>query len=798
MKRGIIFIIMILSLFLSGCHGARGGDITPIPGQSMTDIGGTYTEYESLAYVYDITPLSPPDHTPPMTFDTFPSYTGMSDPRTWAQVHGDSMIFCMDMGDEKAAAVYDLSGEYQSAVRYRSPIHGNAMFTFLDSAKCYLTAEISTSPDNTGYRLLKTDAGGTVLAKSELLHRPDSFTSSVGEVYSIDGTWALTRFWMEPEVFWMVDEDLSLIGPFTVESPIADGFSSTEGTLLLVCENNTCYCFSPEDKTVTPMVLHRDTDAWRRAETVLYAADAEGNPDVYLVDRMGITHQRGNEEILLCDFARSYFNVSQFSFVSPLPGDRFLVWYTEPLTGETIPAILAPTEEEQRPVRKTVRLATVGLGSDRRSTVTAAVTHFNRTDNTFVIEHTDYDSPGGTVDQREAHLTDDLLGGTQYDVFLFGSAVKTADVLAEKGLLEDMSWIAHNTDFISCVRDAYEKDGAVYTLPFTVNIRTLVTTTDILPKDTAFTWDVLYDMAGTLADGEALFNTYLPSKLRDIAIYDFVDFAGKDCSFDLPAFEKLLAFLASYEAARDPVTGGAAENPYYNPTLGYFQSFLSGNGGEMRGDCLTPLLDGKLKFLEFTFRTPHDADFLYALFDRIGAEYNLCGFPSSNGGSMHVSADMLIALGANGSCPAGGAEFAELLLSEKIQSSDGVLVGFPVIRSAVESALDWGMIYYQTDTETHTDRSLSSDSSLWISIGPWSKTPLSAMEVYNYPEVCNVLKPKRDEMMNYLCTSTMRGAGDTMIRSIIEEELSYVSQGVRSAEEAGKIIQSRVFIYLNE
>lgn len=174
-----------------------------------------------------------------------------------------------------------------------------------------------------------------------------------------------------------------------------------------------------------------------------------------------------------CDFAHSYFDLSQFSFVSALPDHRFLVWYTEPLTGETTPAILEPTEEEQRPVRKTVRLATVGLGSDRRSTVTAAVTHFNCTDQSFVIEHTDYDSAGGTVDQREAHLTDDLLRGERYDVFLFGSAVKLADSLADKGLFEDMSWIANNTDFISCVRDAYTKDGAVYTLPFTVNIRTL-------------------------------------------------------------------------------------------------------------------------------------------------------------------------------------------------------------------------------------------------------------------------------------------------------------------------------------
>ena len=793
-----VFLLVLAVLFLFGCDGTAGVvDFPDLPFAVQQDTGAVES-YESLEYVYDIYPLKAPDHTPPMTFDRFPSYTGISDAQSWAQVRGDAMYFCMDSGNQNAVAVYDLSGTYERSVRYDSPVSVNAMFTYLSQSKCYLTAEICMSSDSDGYRLLKTDASGTVLAESALISRSDSVSSSVGEVYSIDGAWALTRFWMEPEVFWMVDETLSLLGPFTAESPVVGGFSSADGTLILVCENNACYRFSPEDASITPITLQCDTDAWRRAETVLYACGEDGTFETYLIDRTGITVQRGGEEILLCDFARSYFDISQVSFVSPLPEDRFLVWYSEPLTGNVIPAILAPTEDDARPMRKTVRLATVGLGSDRRNTVTAAVTYFNRTDHSFVIEHVDYDTIGGTVEQREARLTDDLLGGEKYDVFLFGSAVKTVDMLSEKGLFEDMSRIVKNTDFISCVRDAYDRDGAVYTLPFTVNISTLVTTTDILPKDTKFTWDVLYDIADSVLDGEALFNTYLPSKLRDIAIYDFVDFAGRDCTFDSSAFSQLLSFLAGYEASRDTVTGRAAENPYYNPTLGYFNPFLGGNGGEMRGDCLTPLLDGRLKFVEYTFRTPHDADFLYALFSEVGAEYNLCGYPSEDGGSLHLTADMLMALGADGDCPAGGAEFAELLLSEKIQSADDVLVGFPVVGSAVESAFDWGMMYYQTDTDTHTDRMLTSDSSLWISIGPWSKTALSPMEVYNYPQVCHVSKSQREEMLDFLCTSTMRGAADTVIRSIVEEELSYVTQGVRTAAEAGQIIQSRVWIYLNE
>ncbi|MBQ8577170.1 MAG: hypothetical protein IJ449_04275 [Clostridia bacterium] len=754
-------------------------------------------QYEILEAVYEVYPLTVPEQTPPLSFGKFSTLSFQKSALLWANVREDGMYFRMERGDGYAVSVFDTDGTYSGTVRYTSPVSGYPRFTSAGERDTFLTVE--TAADHTGYRLLKTDSAGNVLSTSEFLRRPDTITSGQGEVYAIGDDWAVTFFWFDAESFWLADGAITLYGPYSVGSPVVGGFACGDGTLILICENDTCHRFSPTEKTVTPVTLHRETDAWQKSETVLYACDADGNAETYLVGRDGITVQRGNEEIPLCDFTRSYFDVSQFSFVSVLPGDRFLVWYSEPLTAEVTPAILAPTEETVHPVRKTVRLATVGLGSDRRNTVTAAVTQFNRTNAFYVIEHTDYDLPGGTLEQREAVLTDTILRGEHYDVFLFGPASEVPGILADKGQFADLSWIAQSTDFISCVKDAYANGETVYTLPFTVNISTLVTTTDTLAAGTPFTWDVLYHMTETMDDGEILFNENILSELWDIAIYDFVNFEHLDCSFDSAEFEKLLSFFAGYEAALDGTErADTVGNRYYTPDVGGLITNIGGGGAVIKGDWLSSLADGRLKFLAFTFTAPRDAELLYALFDSIGAEYNLCGYPSVDGGSLHVSADMKMALGASGDCADGGAEFLQFLLSREIQGAEQVLSGFPVIRSVAENELEWGNLYYSIDSTAPSGQSGTSAAEAVITIGAWSKTPLPASKRLNYPEDCTVLKPRRDAMLDYLCTSTMRGAGDTVIRTILEEELSYVSQGVRTTEEAAKIIQSRVWIYVNE
>ena len=53
-------------------------------------------------------------------------------------------------------------------------------------------------------------------------------------------------------------------------------------------------------------------------------------------------------------------------------------------------------------------------------------------------------------------------------------------------------------------------------------------------------------------------------------------------------------------------------------------------------------------------------------------------------------------------------------------------------------------------------------------------------------------------MMDFFENCHMRADSDPVITSIVEEELSFWNGGARTLEETAKIIQSRVWIYLNE
>ena len=55
-----------------------------------------------------------------------------------------------------------------------------------------------------------------------------------------------------------------------------------------------------------------------------------------------------------------------------------------------------------------------------------------------------------------------------------------------------------------------------------------------------------------------------------------------------------------------------------------------------------------------------------------------------------------------------------------------------------------------------------------------------------------------DTVLTFFDTCTAYADPDTVISGIVEEELSAWESGARSLEDAAKMIQSRVWIYLNE
>ena len=73
--------------------------------------------------------------------------------------------------------------------------------------------------------------------------------------------------------------------------------------------------------------------------------------------------------------------------------------------------------------------------------------------------------------------------------------------------------------------------------------------------------------------------------------------------------------------------------------------------------------------------------------------------------------------------------------------------------------------------------------------------------VYSHPEdsiLVELTLDEQSEILSFLDGCTSKANANSILKSIIDEELSYWREDIRTLEETTKIIQSRVWIYLNE
>ena len=804
--RRMLLVCLAAMLFL--CTGCKAKPVVFPPIPSGGGSGGAdddeIIEYENVDYVYELFRL-------PVDADDIYIDVHMHD-RGRAAVYDDQIFLYTIDGPigEWIETLYmlDASGTIAAEYPVRSREGGvilRSMTQAYDAASKQVIGVGYTESQNALLFYCAAEDGAMLRSSEPVVYEHSPY----GYFSAVDASLFYFSNVNDGNKLYFITPELEVTGPFTQPSTVETAFRHDDGRVIAVCENGECMRYDEETGKLTDIRLYEATEAWSKASQILYGEDG----GVYFVNSDGITVQRNGEDVLLCDFNKSYLSLDALQFVDVLSGDRFLVWYSNPLTGEDYPAIFAPTDDTARPVRKLVRVASVGTNARisneifRSEMIYASVAHFNMTNDEYFIELTDFDSiaeidqhgnriPGDTSSIRDRLFEEALLSGEQYDVYLIGESYKDRDMLVEKGLFEDLTDFAEHKHLIACVRDAMPRDGQITGIPFSVELSTLVTSTDILPAGTPFTYDKLMEIYENLENGESLFCDYTGREMRQSAMYDFIDFDSKTCSFDSAEFAEVFGFLSDYEAAA--FDGGALT---YTPT-GYMNRAVGSFSGHPQGvtaygDIIDAFAKGDIKFLQLPIGAPDTLSSMLYFFDMLGKDYNLCGYPSAAGGTITVSTPMLMSVGAECENRTGAYRYLSLLLSDLLQTQDA-MYAFPVTESAVQTRLSWGYQYYYLSEETGTYTTRNYGSALRIQFAAASGSPLTSMQASYYDASLQLLKPQVTPLLDYVCNSSMRGAGDTMIRSIIEEELSYVSQGVRSAEEAGKIIQSRVFIYINE
>ena len=219
---------------------------------------------------------------------------------------------------------------------------------------------------------------------------------------------------------------------------------------------------------------------------------------------------------------------------------------------------------------------------------------------------------------------------------------------------------------------------------------------------------------------------------------------------------------------------------------------IGAGGMEIAGDPITAFNEGKLKFLMYDLHDAEDLDNYYYITEKIAVPYRLCGYPSSDGGSVCITPRFLVSMMRNAQNPDGAAAYLEMMLSDRIQASAAMADNaLPVTVSAMQKLMPDGYYYYNQCQDIHKR---------YVGVNCLAHTEESSdiyIRVFARDERY-VSQEERNRFLTFLTETDMRGIADETLEAIIEEELSYAASGVRSAAEAAAIIQSRTFIYINE
>ena len=214
-------------------------------------------------------------------------------------------------------------------------------------------------------------------------------------------------------------------------------------------------------------------------------------------------------------------------------------------------------------------------------------------------------------------------------------------------------------------------------------------------------------------------------------------------------------------------------------------------------EIISALDDGRVKLSYFPFLSISGYASLKMFFGDI--PFSLCGYPSDDENRYFTETQSVGLLSVFADSPNldGCKEFLDFLLSDEIQTSS-ILTKYqlPVTRSALEQLIDENRYYYFSKTP-------SSVSGMDPTLNTLLLEPMMTSKTYDEDAasryiVIEITDEDKERILSFFDNSTSCPYPDTIILRIVNEELSVYRAGARSLEETTKIIDSRVWIYLNE
>ncbi len=350
------------------------------------------------------------------------------------------------------------------------------------------------------------------------------------------------------------------------------------------------------------------------------------------------------------------------------------------------------------------------------------------------------------------------------------------------------------TELLGALTECYSTGGALYQIPMMFQLDTLAANTAVASGP--MTYENFIRILNSLQPGEAL-ASMMPTSVYQNALMDFVDYETRTTSYHTEQFRDVLRYIRNITYNTDIIDRNAGELIFGLTTAGGD----IGRYGVTNGTVSAALESGALKFLNVSFHTPEAFSTLRLLFGDI--PYTLCGYPCIDGCGARISSDITCSVMQDSDVAGGCAQFLNFLLSEERQN-DAVLLfeNLPVTKDAMRQVLEnYRYVYYDKATVNalracnnprYIDLTASGHSAEY---DPQFNGKVNTEEYYTVLETTD---EDIDFLMDFFEQCHMRANTDEIIKSIVEEEISFWEGNARSLEETTKIIDSRVWIYLNE
>ncbi|MDR2598965.1 MAG: hypothetical protein LBC73_01660 [Oscillospiraceae bacterium] len=461
-----------------------------------------------------------------------------------------------------------------------------------------------------------------------------------------------------------------------------------------------------------------------------------------------------NDIALVLDFIDSDLMFDMLINVNILTNGQILIaTFTarESLDPPVIELILF-TKKSSSERQERTQLTLAGINID--NLILSAVVQFNRTSDAFRIHVIDYSVYNISADDSTAllRLNTDIITGRVPDILVLSELPFRQ--YAERGLFVDLGTFLDNDteinrdDFISNVLRAAEIDGTLYQIFPAFDIFTIIGNPEIIGRNTGWTIEEFKAVLDANPEADIPIGTGM-SKIRFLHfafmynVEQFIDWNSRVAFFDSDDFVKLLKLADIFPMEADP---------------DIFFGFGAGWDEIIAGRQIMALRQ-LIDFDSYRFNRS-----LY------GSEIVFKGFPGESRASGIFNTDSNIAISANSENQNVAWEFVRLILSDDFGQMN-IHRSFPINKAVFEERLAKAMI--------PDGRSITSMDGKRIVIDE-----ISVEESLQILSLIDSISSVQEH--------------NVALWVIISENASDFFNGRISAEEAARIIQSRVLIYLSE